>query len=86
MGMTKMAADELGHHKQQGGLVVRDSRINIIYLSPQQPFQQPAAVYNPRNQAEHSLELHAPSFIASAMGARPFKLVPIMVGALSTDA
>ena len=58
--MTKMAADELGHHKQQGGLVVRDSRINIIYLSPQQPFQQPAAVYNPRNQAEHSLELHAP--------------------------
>ncbi|GBF89365.1 hypothetical protein Rsub_01937 [Raphidocelis subcapitata] len=37
------------------------------------------------DEAEHSLELHTP-FIASVMGSRPFKLVPIMVGALSTDA
>jgi len=35
-------------------------------------------------QAEHSLELHTP-YIVAAMGGRPFKLVPIMVGALSTS-
>lgn len=37
------------------------------------------------DEAEHSLELHTP-FIARVMGSRPFKLVPIMVGALTTDA
>ncbi|KAI8468186.1 MAG: MEMO1 family [Monoraphidium minutum] len=36
------------------------------------------------DEAEHSLELHTP-FIARAMGSQPFKLVPIMVGALSTE-
>lgn len=35
-------------------------------------------------KAEHSLELHTP-FIARVMKGREFKLVPIMVGSLSTD-
>ncbi len=35
-------------------------------------------------QAEHSLELHTP-FIVYTMASQPFKLVPIMVGSLSTD-
>ncbi|KAF8054760.1 memo1 [Scenedesmus sp. PABB004] len=34
--------------------------------------------------AEHSLELHTP-YIAKIMAGRPFTLVPIMVGALSTE-
>lgn len=35
-------------------------------------------------QAEHSLELHTP-YIARVMAGRPFKLVPIVVGALSVE-
>ena len=35
-------------------------------------------------QAEHSLELHTP-FISRVMAGRPFKLVPIMVGALTSE-
>lgn len=35
-------------------------------------------------QAEHSLELHTP-YIVRTMAGRPFTLVPIMVGALSTE-
>ncbi len=38
----------------------------------------------PCHQAEHSLELHTP-YIASVMRGRAFTLVPIMVGALSTE-
>jgi predicted class III extradiol MEMO1 family dioxygenase len=40
---------------------------------------------NEQDEAEHSLELHLP-FIARAMGAQPFTLVPIMVGALTPEA
>ncbi|KAK9828484.1 hypothetical protein WJX72_000241 [[Myrmecia] bisecta] len=36
------------------------------------------------DEAEHSLELHVP-FIAHHMGQRPYKLVPIMVGALRPE-
>lgn len=36
------------------------------------------------DEAEHSLELHMP-FIVHAMRGRPFTLVPIVVGALTTD-
>lgn len=35
-------------------------------------------------QTEHSLELHTP-YIVKVMGGRQFSLVPIMVGALTTD-
>ena len=35
-------------------------------------------------KAEHSLELHTP-FIARVMHGRAFKLVPIVVGSLTTD-
>ncbi|KAF8072346.1 memo1 [Scenedesmus sp. PABB004] len=45
----------------------------------------PSAAWRPaRAQAEHSLELHTP-YIAKIMAGRPFTLVPIMVGALSTE-
>ncbi|KAF5832861.1 MEMO1 family [Dunaliella salina] len=36
------------------------------------------------DEAEHSLELHTP-YIVHIMGGKPFSLVPIMVGALSTS-
>ncbi|KAG2485426.1 hypothetical protein HYH03_015807 [Edaphochlamys debaryana] len=36
------------------------------------------------DEAEHSLELHTP-YIVHTMRGQPFKLVPIMVGALTTD-
>jgi len=37
------------------------------------------------DEAEHSIEMHLP-YIVQVMGKRPFKLVPILVGALSSKA
>ena len=54
--------------------------------NPQTPQTPNPKAPKPRHvQDEHSLELHTP-YIVHTMRGRDFKLVPIMVGALTTDA